>query len=92
MGDITNINSKRSMSNSNKQNESKDASNVDDDLSVATTAASRLKDIEKKLKKASSVDKARVAEVQSAISSGEYTVDADRIADKILSAEDFSTK
>jgi flagellar biosynthesis anti-sigma factor FlgM len=43
-------------------------------------------------KNASSVDSAHVAEVQSAISNGEYTVDANRIADKILAFEDFINK
>jgi len=39
-----------------------------------------------------SVDSAHVAEVQNAISNGEYTVDANRIADKILAFEDFINK
>ena len=100
MNDITNINSNRAQLNSNQsssvksQNEAKqsnEASNPssDGDRVTLTNTASRLKNIENELSSASSVDSARVAEVQSAISNGDYSVDADRIADKMLDFEDF---
>lgn len=104
MNDITNINSNRASLNSNQsssvksRNEAKLDSSTEkssggsDDRVTLTDTASRLKDIEQQLSKGSSVDNARVAEVQSAINSGDYNVDADRIADKMLAFEDFMNK
>ena len=103
MNDITNINSNRPQLSSNQsssiksQNEAKQNSQSEnsvsaDDRVTLTNTASRLKDIEQKLNNASSVDDVHVAEVQSAISNGEYTVDANRIADKMLAFEDFMNK
>lgn len=100
MNDITNINSNRAQLNSNQassvksRNEAKQSSQNEGasstgDRVTLTDAASRLKSIEQELNNASSIDNARVAEMQSAISNGEYTVDADRIADKMLDFEDF---
>ena len=100
MNDITNINSNRAQLNSNQsssvksQNEAKQSnqgssSSSDGDRVTLTNTASRLKNIENELSSASSIDSARVEQVQSAISNGDYTVDADRIADKMLDFEDF---
>ena len=100
MNDITNINSNRAQLNSNQsssvksQNEAKQSnggssSSSDGDRVTLTNTASRLKNIENELSSASSIDSARVEKVQSAISNGDYTVDADRIADKMLDFEDF---
>ncbi len=103
MNDITNINSNRASLSSNQsssvkgRNEAKQ-SNQSSDSSVAgdrvtlTNTASRLKDIEEQLSNSSSIDSARVSEMQAAISSGDYNVDADRIADKMLAFEDFMSK
>jgi negative regulator of flagellin synthesis FlgM len=103
MNDITNINSNRASLSSNQsssiksRNEAKQ-SNQSSDSTVAgdrvtlTNTASRLKDIEQQLSNSSSVDSARVAEMQTAISNGDYNVDADRIADKMLAFEDFMNK
>lgn len=100
MNDITNINSNRAHLNSNQsssvktRNEAKQ-SNQDESSSTAgdrvtlTNTASRLKDLEHQLNNSSSVDSARVAEVQNAISNGDYNVDADSIADKMLAFENF---
>ena len=104
MNDITNINSNRASLNSNQsssvksRNEAKldntteKSSDGSDDRVTLTDTASRLKNIEQQLSKSSSVDNARVAEVQSAINNGDYNVDADRIADKMLAFEDFMNK
>jgi len=103
MNDITNINSNRSQLSSNqassvksrneaKQSEQNDTSSSAADRVTLTNTASRLQNIEQQLNNASSIDSARVAEVQSAISSGDYTVDADKIADKMLAFEDFMNK
>ena len=100
MNDITNINSNRAQLSSNQSSSVKsrnEAKQSSDDASPSaagdrvtlTNTASRLRDIEQQLSNASSIDSARVAEVQSAISNGEYNVDADRIADKMLAFEDF---
>lgn len=100
MNDITNINSNRAQLSSNQsssvnsRNEAKQSNQSENTTSTAdrvtlTNTAARLKDIEHQLNNASSVDSARVAAVQSAISNGDYTVDADRIADKMLAFEDF---
>jgi len=103
MNDITHINSNRAQVSSNqsdsvknrneaKQGTENESSPTAADRVTLTNAASRLQDIEQQLSNASSVDSARVAEVQSAISNGEYNVDADRIADKMLAFEDFMNK
>ena len=104
MNDITNINSNRASLNSNQsssvksRNEAKldsspeKSSGESGDRVTLTDTASRLKDIEQQLNKSPSVDDARVAEVQSAISNGDYSVNADRIADKMLAFEDFMNK
>ena len=103
MNDITNINSNRAQLNSNQsssvksrndanQSDASENSATQGDRVTLTNTASRLKDIEQQLSNASSIDSARVAEVQSAISNGEYKVDADRVADKMLAFEDFMNK
>ena len=103
MNDITNINSNRSHLSSNQassvksrneanQSSDNDTSSSSEDRVTLTNTASRLQDIEQQLSSASSIDNARVAEVQSAISSGDYNVNADRIADKMLAFEDFMNK
>lgn len=101
--DITNINSNRSQLSSNqssaiktrneaKQGNNSESTSIAGDRVTLTDTASRLKNIEQQLTNTSSVDSERVAAVQSAISNGEYTVDADRIADKMLAFEDFMNK
>ena len=103
MNDIKNINSNRAQLNTNqnssiKSNNEASQENASEsnasagDRVTLTNTASRLKDIEHQLSNTSSVDSARVAEVQSAISNGDYNVDADRIADKMLAFEDFIAK
>jgi len=100
MNDITNINSNRAQLNSNqassvksrneaKQSNEGSSSSSDGDRVTLTNTAERLKNIENELNNSSSIDSARVEKVQSAISNGDYTVDADRIADKMLDFEDF---
>lgn len=103
MNDITNINSNRSQLSPNQsssvkgrneakqENQSATPSSTGDRVTLTDTA-SRLQSIEQQLSNASSIDSARVAEVQSAISNGDYNVDADRIADKMLAFEDFMNK
>ena len=103
MNDITNINSNRSQLSSNQsssvksrneakqENQSATPSSMGDRVTLTNTDSS-LKSIEQQLSNASSIDSARVAEVQSAISNGDYNVDADRIADKMLTFEDFMNK
>lgn len=100
MNDITNINSNRSQLSSNQagsaksRNEAAEGSKSETPSSAGdrvtlTNTASRLQNIEQQLSNASSIDNARVAEVQSAITSGDYAIDSDRIADKMLAFEDF---
>ena len=104
MNDITNINSNRASLNSNQSssvksrneakidNSSEKSSAETGDRVTLTDTASKLKNIEQQISKGSSVDNARVAEVQSAINNGDYDVNADRIADKMLAFEDFMNK
>jgi negative regulator of flagellin synthesis FlgM len=101
MNDITNINSNRAQLSSNQSssvksrneakqsNQSESSSAAAGDRVTLTNTASRLKELEQQLSSTSSVDSSRVAEVQSAITNGDYSVDADRIADKMLAFEDF---
>lgn len=101
--DITGINSSRAHSSQNRsassdtRNIASNDSRSDDTSSAAdrvslTSTASRLKDIEQQLSSSSSVDNQRVRQVQSAISNGEYNIDSDRIADKMLAFEDFMNR
>lgn len=53
-----------------------------------TDTASKLKDIERSMGNDGAVNQDRVNEVKNALSRGEYTVDADRVADKMI---DFET-
>jgi negative regulator of flagellin synthesis FlgM len=104
MNDITNINSNRASLNSNQSSsvKSRNEAKIDSssekssaetgDRVTLTDTASKLKNIEQQINKSSSVDNARVAEVQSAINNGDYDVNADRIADKMLAFEDFMNK
>ena len=98
--DITSINSNRAQLNSTTSNPVKlrdgeksesgsENSSPANDRVTLTNTASHLKNIEQQLSNSSPVDVERVAAVQKAISNGEYAVDADRIADKMLAFEDF---
>lgn len=101
--DITSINSNRSQLSSNTSNSvkirdgaksggSSEGSSAAGDRVTLTNAAARLQNIEQKLNNSSPIDSERVAEVQKSISSGEYKVDSDRIADKMIAFEDFMNK
>ena len=92
MNDVTNTSSNRSQPGSNQNNSIKSQNEEKQKNQSQNSADEDLKDIKQQLNNASSVDSVRVAEVQSAISNGEYTVDANRIADKILAFEDFINK
>ncbi len=92
MNDVTKTSSNRSQPGSNQNNSIKSQNEEKQKNQSQNSAAEDLKDIKQQLNNASSVDSVRVAEVQSAISNGEYTVDANRIADKILAFEDFKNK
>ncbi|MDH5369820.1 MAG: flagellar biosynthesis anti-sigma factor FlgM [Gammaproteobacteria bacterium] len=103
MNDITNINSNRAQLNSNqsssiksrneaKQNDQSESASSATDRVTLTNTASRLKDLEQQLSSSSPIDSARVAEVQNAISNGDYNVDAQSIADKMLAFEGFMNK
>ena len=103
MNDITNINSNRSQLNSNQSgsvksrneanpNSQNETSSAAGDRVTLTNTAARLQNIEHQLNSASAIDSAHVSEVQSAISNGDYNIDSDRIADKMLAFEDFMNK
>lgn len=57
-----------------------------DKVSLTNTAA-RLKELEQRLSDQAPVDTRRVNDMKNAIASGEYRVDADRVADKMLNFE-----
>jgi len=57
-----------------------------DKVSLTKTAA-RLKDIERSLSDQSPVDSNRVNDMKSALANGNYNVDADKIADKMMTFE-----
>lgn len=92
MNDVTKTNAKRSQPGSNQNNSIKSQNEEKQNNQSQNSAAENFKNFKQQLNNASSVDSVRVAEVQSAISNGEYTVDANRIADKILAFEDFKNK
>ena len=100
--DITSINSSRSQLSSttnnsvkpqdeDKSGNSKNTATVGDRMTLTNTA-SHLQNIEKELNSSSPVDAEHVANIKKAISSGEYSVNPDRIADKMLAFEDFMNK
>lgn len=97
--DITNINSSRSTASGTRQsqrvdsadnngatNSSRVSADTADKVSLTSTAA-RLKDIEQRLASQTSVDNNRVNQMKSAINNGEYNVDADRVANKMIDFE-----
>ncbi len=98
--DITSIHSSRTQQSGTRQSQrlddagNKGTSNVGsnttsssaDRVSLTSTAA-RLKDIEQRLASQTPVDNSRVNQVKSAINNGEYNVDADRVANKMIDLE-----
>jgi len=95
--DISGINSsrsqqagERSISGSKKEssgsNSSSAASSSADRVSLTDTAE-RLKALEHQLTMQPEIDKARVSDVQNAISNGNYKVDPERVADKMMNFE-----
>lgn len=63
------------------------AANPGDSSVKLTDAARRLAALERVIASVPDVDVARVAELRSAIESGRYTVDAERIANRLLDLE-----
>ncbi len=96
--DITGIHSSRTQQSGSKGAQRvssdsaarKDAENVSqtgsDKVSLTHTAA-KLKDIEKRLAGESPVDSDRVNAMKSAIANGDYRVNAERVADKMIDFE-----
>lgn len=97
--DITNINSSRTSASGTRQSQRLDSADNKgtskthktspdgaDKVSLTNTAA-RLKDIEQRLASQTPVDNNRVNQVKSAINNGEYNVDADRVANKMIDLE-----
>lgn len=99
--DITSIHSSRLQQSGSRQSQrldeadskgsantsSRPSSDGADKVSLTSTAA-RLKDIEHRLASQTPVDNNRVKQVKSAISNGEYHVDPDRVAHKMINFED----
>ena len=101
--DISGINSNRPQLSSNRsgatttQNEAagysaNESSTNNSDRVSLTSTASKLKSIEQQLASSSPIDRSRVQAVQTALANGEYNVDAGRIADKLMSFENFMNK
>ena len=96
--DITSIYSNRAQVRSNQAgntapdnsaspDSNKSSANSSADRLTLTNTASRMRDIEQKLSSASPVDTDRVQQMQSAIANGQYQVNPERIADKMMSFE-----
>jgi negative regulator of flagellin synthesis FlgM len=95
--DISGIGSNRTQQSGNRTaqrvDDGKTSSNISsnttsgsDKVSLTKTAA-RLKDIEKTLSEQSPVDNSRVDDMKLALANGNYKVDADKIADKMMTFE-----
>ncbi len=97
--DITNIHSSRLQQSGSRSSQRLDESSSKgnsaspissdgaDKVSLTSTAA-RLKDIEQRLAASQTpIDDKRVKQVKSAINNGEYNVDADRVANKMINFE-----
>jgi len=95
--DISGINSGRSQHSSDRQvssvkseggsSTSSGHSSTSGDSVQITDMAGRLRSLEQKLASQSEVDQSHVNEIRDAISRGEYKVDADRVADKMMDFE-----
>ncbi len=95
--DITGINSGRSQQSGDRQvgsvrrdssssTQGSHSTGTSDTVSL-TDMASRLQSLEQKLATQPDVDQAHVNRVRDAISRGEYRVDPDRVADKMMDFE-----
>ncbi len=71
---------------SSDSNSSSSSSGNADTVSL-TDMASRLKSLEQKLGEQPEIDQARVARIRDALSSGEFRIDPERVADKMLDFE-----
>jgi len=98
--DITSINSSRAQQSGTRQSQRldddsrKSASSINSNTGSSssdkvslTSTASRLKDIEQRLSTQTPVDNNRVNQMKSAINNGEYDIDADRVAGKMIDFE-----
>ncbi len=95
--DISGINSGRSQHSSDRQvssvksesgsSTSSSRSSTEGDSVQITDMAGRLRSLEQKLATQSDVDQSHVNEIRDAISRGEYKVDPDRVADKMMDFE-----
>ena len=96
--DISGINSGRSQQSSDRHvgtvrrdgstsSQGSNSSASQTDTVSLTDMASRLHSLEKKLASQPDVDQAHVNRVRDAISRGEYRVDPDRVADKMMDFE-----
>ena len=81
---------KKESSDSTRDTSSR-ASSGSDKVSLTDTAE-RLKSLEQQLASQPEVDKGRVSSVQHAISNGEYKVDPERVADKMIDFESSFNK
>lgn len=95
--DISGIGSNRTQQSGNRTAQQVGDENKSPNISTNTTSgsdkvsltktAARLKDIEKTLSDQSPVDTNRVNDMKSALANGNYNVDADKIADKMMTFE-----
>jgi negative regulator of flagellin synthesis FlgM len=96
--DISGINSGRSHQTTDRQTQgvARDSTSTEtrtnpetgsQDKVVLTDMAARMKSLEQKLAKEPQVDQAHVARVRDAIKRGEYQVNPDRVADKMMGFE-----
>lgn len=95
--DINGINSGRSHHSNDRQvssiksddstSSSDSHSSVQGDSVSITDMAGRLRSLEQKLANQSEIDQSHVNKVRDAISRGEYKVDPDRVADKMMDFE-----
>lgn len=96
--DISGINSGRSQQSGDRQvsdvhrdrkagTQNNSTTTAKGDTVSLTDMASRLQSLEKKLVSQSDVDQAHVNRVRDAITSGEYRVDPDRVAGKMIDFE-----
>ena len=84
-GDRSAVGGKKAPASSSDASTEK-SSHSSDKLSLTDTAG-RLKALEHQLAKQPEINKSRVEEVQSALSNGDYKVNAERVADKMMTFE-----
>lgn len=85
-------NNVRNSDKANSANAQAETNNKTTDKVTLTSFSAQVAELEKKALSSSNNNEARIAELKKAIGSGEYQVDSQKVAGKLLEAEIFFSK